>query len=1450
MRLHLGNRSIKSLLASVHSQKACLAISRLPQWVHVPFEKLVSNNLPFMLASGEEFVTADIFILKTSERPSFLKLTCPGVCYPTLIPIVIHNAFKVYLGKHLFVEFVNLSHVPSHPFRQGGSNRSTVKPTLDLQQQAQVAACTYLGVDPNETKYLSRIKQQGLLPDPFRPMEVHLHHHHHHYVNKSSKMQTGSQILRADVPVSVENSLSKSSHLIQSQKIPTLSFDSTGLSRKSLQSATFMRSQVLDQNDLEATKFKPTLHMDYKDLSRHDVFSSKGDSLSCPSGSSQQMALTFKSFSHSNRIGQNVYSSGFGSCISSEPSEGNIPTRTSDLSTKVQSPCLQSISYSLTEDMNLTNLDVPGTIITHGKVISFEEKKRSLTALSEEKLDDCACWSSTEFETRNGASPTKRTEIWNRETEDHNTNFLIAQKGAGTVCSTHFERQISPSPEKSPVHSYLRSSVGALVSHDCTPSLEDIDVTSLKTTEEVMCRMKSQGHSDLNTCYASDDRQIDTTTLKGEQGQRPFFKSNEFNKRNSHMGALHNPESASSHGDIHVASLETAKYAGEVIDSKKMHRPSSPKTHHCSPVYECNQVDADKERGEREQWRSYIKSYEVDKMSDHILQLGGFMGAQHTCESVPYFENPCGATPETALPAGEEIYTKYLQETSALNSQQTSPFNEHIGTTIVSGEQGRWKHFGKSCKGDNKNDQILLTDEFYQKTMKESVPVDNFENRDSPCKDRELIYESKQLKSGNKAQHAAEEKFYASLASAKAVEDKLRILMDGGSSFHTEFERNLDGGQSDKLRQQKVPEQDNSNEGSKENDRDLLESMDGLGERSNKMLYKGKPQVESLPISVGALQVEHSVTVNVNEGASNAAQDEAHISVSKKLNFMACNIKSRIDASRSQGIMVAVIISDFQAAEDKLAGLIDERDKCVAKFERELVHRSWNKHRSQQWCESGTFMSEASRNNPGDMKPKSEQPSMMTGSFSPDSQLSKPLMLQCELLEINDNIRNKSMKAEIPSIPRNVNVLHDSVKHAEEQLFNLLNERARFHTKFEEALKQGSSGSLKLQELLDMEKLKHESSKKELEKMKRNFDSFWNSRLESIHEPKGTITGVNFQSKSPPKEHEEEKVFNEREACACEASDKEVKERYECLLREKGKHGLDFEAQLEFLDADRGRLQKLLELEKSKSKASQKELQELKLEVGEILIKEESERVREDSSALERNAGSCVEKLGEEKICSRRSSNEGKENIFFSSDNLRITEGNAACLSESLGSMNNVPFFMTEEAHVKTGLNTPIIKLLHQQELAWKATEDTVESLERRLKLLEYDKVKLEDTIEKMQSSSQTRHDMENVQTKLEEKDWEGDILKRYTCIYQSPVFEDPTVGIAALRRSNGMGQHPKSVIFAEHGKTEPNDHKDIEIAMLKEEIAKLRSQISRSGEKMCSDSHGLHHKVNRPYHT
>ncbi|XP_024517047.1 myosin-2 heavy chain [Selaginella moellendorffii] len=58
------------------------------------------------------------------------------------------------------------------------------KQTLDLAQQAQVAACLYLGFDPHEIKYNQHVWQKNLEAQYSRPLELHLHHHHHHYMDK------------------------------------------------------------------------------------------------------------------------------------------------------------------------------------------------------------------------------------------------------------------------------------------------------------------------------------------------------------------------------------------------------------------------------------------------------------------------------------------------------------------------------------------------------------------------------------------------------------------------------------------------------------------------------------------------------------------------------------------------------------------------------------------------------------------------------------------------------------------------------------------------------------------------------------------------------------------------------------------------------------------------------------------------------------------------------------------------------------------------------------------------------------------------------------------------------------------------------------------------------------------------------------------------------------------
>ena len=62
------------------------------------------------------------------------------------------------------------------------------------------------------------------------------------------------------------------------------------------------------------------------------------------------------------------------------------------------------------------------------------------------------------------------------------------------------------------------------------------------------------------------------------------------------------------------------------------------------------------------------------------------------------------------------------------------------------------------------------------------------------------------------------------------------------------------------------------------------------------------------------------------------------------------------------------------------------------------------------------------------------------------------------------------MKVGHRSTTKNANVVCGIMNHAKKWLCSLLDDKARFHAKFDEDLKQGSSNKFEMEELLEMEK--------------------------------------------------------------------------------------------------------------------------------------------------------------------------------------------------------------------------------------------------------------------------------------------------------------------------------------------------------------------------------------------
>eukprot|EP00249_Psilotum_nudum_P010458 c22556_g1_i1 orf=392-2257(-) len=85
-------------------------------------------------------------------------------------------------------------------------------------------------------------------------------------------------------------------------------------------------------------------------------------------------------------------------------------------------------------------------------------------------------------------------------------------------------------------------------------------------------------------------------------------------------------------------------------------------------------------------------------------------------------------------------------------------------------------------------------------------------------------------------------------------------------------------------------------------------------------------------------------------------------------------------------------------------------------------------------------------------------------------------------------------------------------------------------------------------------------------------------------------------------------------------------------------------------------------------------------------------------------------------------------------------------------------------ANLEMQAKSELLRLVDNQELAWKCAQDAVENVDRRLKLLEDGWVKLNELVERNAEASFTR---------LDECSTDKDVMNHYNHIYFSPLFED-----------------------------------------------------------------------------
>ncbi|KAI5083235.1 hypothetical protein GOP47_0002978 [Adiantum capillus-veneris] len=105
---------------------------------------------------------------------------------------------------------------------QSGNQLEVVQPVLsqrkrsiDLVQQAQFAACSYLGFDPYEEKHKNGVVHQMSTADGSIPLELHLHHHHHHHCRENDDVlkRPSHMSSSVDSPLGVGSLLSICDHI-------------------------------------------------------------------------------------------------------------------------------------------------------------------------------------------------------------------------------------------------------------------------------------------------------------------------------------------------------------------------------------------------------------------------------------------------------------------------------------------------------------------------------------------------------------------------------------------------------------------------------------------------------------------------------------------------------------------------------------------------------------------------------------------------------------------------------------------------------------------------------------------------------------------------------------------------------------------------------------------------------------------------------------------------------------------------------------------------------------------------------------------------------------------------------------------------------------------------------------------------------------------------------------
>lgn len=375
-----------------------------------------------------------------------------------------------------------------------------------------------------------------------------------------------------------------------------------------------------------------------------------------------------------------------------------------------------------------------------------------------------------------------------------------------------------------------------------------------------------------------------------------------------------------------------------------------------------------------------------------------------------------------------------------------------------------------------------------------------------------------------------------------------------------------------------------------------------------------------------------------------------------------------------------------------------------------------------------------------------------------------------------------------------------------------------------------SSVIRRVKELIEMEKLNHESSKAELERLKQNFHCFI-KQFDPIKKPESGTENTNSIQVSSQLEESGEKTsfsnYDQKPNQIPKATDAKSP-----LLKDGKSHIHLSRIKKDPVSASELKLHQSAEPKTKIAECiippEQADATQKNLDLCFLKDLQENREYLQLELRYPRPNSMAIEGIMTEKIYESSSSKQQR------SENMSINNEDNSSPKQECYRFTNV--FKETNSYAKIcqepkRLETKIVDLVKHQEQGYRSTGNVLEDLENRLKALANERKKINEAIQEIQEAREPTVEKDRLQPGLKADCFETCVLQNYHHVYQCPIFEHMEENSALTEDTAGelffsLNKNRCELMSANSDLNSQEGRRDVKVAELNSQLELLKTQV------------------------